>query len=223
MKESIDKLVTLFVETFSDCERFANLARAKEFQIESCKKLQILQEKILEIKKIAIECKNENIANRLLYYQFVTQALLYELKMWIAFKENNPEKAWDFLISSQSYLSGAVRAYEVGDLLDPYIEKLHLLEEFLFPNMMFSSVGIEAQKRVCSICKREYETCSHIKGKPYMGELCHIIIEKCKLEEISIVENPANKHCRMTSIKENGVTRNLMTWEVINENSCLHS
>ncbi|MBK8517630.1 MAG: hypothetical protein IPL55_15500 [Saprospiraceae bacterium] len=50
-----------------------------------------------------------------------------------------------------------------------------------------------------------------------MGELCYVIIEKAELEEVSIVEIPANKHCRILTTKEDGVERDYMTWKEISK------
>ena len=204
-----------FTSVFDDCLRFACMARAKPFQVESCEKLIELTKRISTYKNKAIKNKDEEGANRLLYYQMLAEMLLSEMKMWISFKDNDPEVAWDHLVNSQSSLRAALLAHDVGSRLEPYVEKLDLLEELLFPKMMFFSVGFQPIKKTCSICSSNYDSCEHIKGKPYLGELCHTIIEECEIEEVSVVDVPANKHCRAISIEEDGCKRNIMTWEVI--------
>jgi hypothetical protein len=215
VKNKLKEIDAQFVATFDDCERFACLARGKEFQIESCEKLDALLQTIKDAKRIAIQKKDENAANRLLYYEQLTRTLISELRMWISFKENLPEQAWGHLVNAQTDLKGALMAFDVGDILDPYVEKLSVLEELLFPKMLFASVGIKPKKKTCSICNSDYEGCDHIKGRAYMGQLCTCIIEECELEEVSIVEDPANKHCRIMSITEGNFERNAMTWEII--------
>lgn len=218
MREVLKEIDVKFVEIFNDCERFACLARDKFFQIESCEKLEGFKQEILNKKSIAIQKEDEESANRILYYQLITQTLISELKMWISFKDNQPDKAWEHLVNSQSNLTGALKAFDVSDLLEPYVEKLDQLEQLLFPKMLFASVGFKALKKTCSICNTNYDDCDHIKGRPYLGSLCYVTIEGCELEEVSIVDEPANKHCRMLTIEENGIVRDLMTWIQVEKN-----
>lgn len=44
-----------------------------------------------------------------------------------------------------------------------------------------------------------------------MGEMCCRIITEMDLEEVSLVENPANKHCRTLTIEQNGKKIDIMT------------
>lgn len=48
-----------------------------------------------------------------------------------------------------------------------------------------------------------------------MGELCCRLIVEMDLEEISIVENPANKLCRIISIQRDGKKMGYIDSEVI--------
>ena len=145
-------------------------------------------------------------------------AMINELKMWIALKEDNPNEAWDFLINAQSAVRTAAQAHSIAiDLnAEGYANKLHLLEKLLFPPQMFFSPGLIIEKAECSICGKEYGECEHIVGKAYMGKMCYKIITKIKeMKEVSIVEEPANKHARMLQFTDEGVTRDFMTWRRI--------
>lgn len=52
----------------------------------------------------------------------------------------------------------------------------------------------------CSICNEDYETCGHIVGKAYVGQICHITVRDVrKISEVSIVKEPANKLARSHS------------------------
>src|SRR4030067_956195 len=51
----------------------------------------------------------------------------------------------------------------------------------------------------------------YIKLKPYMGQLCGRIITEAELREVSFVDEPSNKHCRVTSFTEGEVTCNALT------------
>jgi len=72
------------------------------------------------------------------------EAMINELKMWIALKEDNPNEAWDFLINAQSAVRTAIRTHSIAiDLnAEEYMNRLHLLEKLLFPPQIFSSPSI---------------------------------------------------------------------------------
>lgn len=215
MNLPLKEINELFISVCSEVEPFNNLARSTEFQKKSVDKLKVFLRDLGKLKKQAVELKNEEEANRILYYENIIKTLTEELKMWIAFKNNDPQSAWDNLINAQSSLRAALLSIEVGDLLDHYVEKLYQLERHLFPQLLFMSVGAKPIVKSCSICKQDYDHCEHIKGLPYMGELCHVIIEKSELKEVSIVDIPANKHCRILTTVQDGVERDYMTWNEI--------
>jgi hypothetical protein len=120
-------------------------------------------------------------------------------------------------IEAQSNARTALQAHHIAkDLnLEKYTEKLYLLEKLLFPPQMFLSLGLIIKESKCSICGKEYGECKHIVGKAYMGQMCNRIITKSEVKEVSVVEEPANKHARILTVTDNGVTRDLMTWEII--------
>ena len=53
--------------------------------------------------------------------------------------------------------------------------------------------------------------CNHIKGKLYGGELCVRVITEMELEEVSLVDVPANKQCRVLTTAYNGKTVDTLT------------
>jgi hypothetical protein len=138
--------------------------------------------------------------------------------MWIALKNDDFNKAWDYLIEAQSNARTALQAHHIATELnlEKYTEKLYLLEKLLFPPQMFLSQGLIIKESKCSICGKEYGECEHIIGKAYMGQMCNRIITKAELKEVSVVKEPANKHARVLTVTDNGVTRDFMTWKIIN-------
>ena len=51
-----------------------------------------------------------------------------------------------------------------------------------------------------------------------MGELCARIVTKCDVQEVSLVEEPASKHCRLTAVSdEDGVMRDPLSLEQLRE------
>ena len=96
--------------------------------------------------------------------------------------------------------------------MDEYAEKLLLLEKLLFPPQLFLSPSLVVGTVKCSICNEDYETCSHIVGKAYVGQICHVTVRDVrKISEISIVKEPANKLARVSQFTEGGVTRDYLT------------
>ena len=47
-----------------------------------------------------------------------------------------------------------------------------------------------------------------------MGKLCTVTLIPSKVDHVAIVNNPANKRCRIVSVGAEGGMRNRMTWRV---------
>ena len=220
MNKEIELLLKEFNEVIREYGKFCFISRGEEFQQDAVKKLTALKQKASSLKEKAIKLKDEESANCMLSLEDLINAMIDELEMWIALKEDNPNKAWDFLINAQSAVRTSAQAHNIAiDLnAEGYANKLHLLEKFLFPPQMFFSPSFVTEKAECSICGKEYGECEHIVGRAYMGEMCYRIITKIKeVKEVSIVEEPANKHARILTFTNDGVTRDFMTWRIANE------
>ncbi len=216
MNKAVELFLKEFNEVIRECGKFCFMSRGKEFQQEAVKKLTTLKQKATSLKEQMITIKDENSANTMLSLENLIDAMINELEMWIALREDNPNKAWDFLINAQYAIRTAAQAHSIATDLNAegYADKLHLLEKLLFPPQMFFSPSFVIEKAECSICGREYGECEHIVGKAYMGKMCYITIVKIKeVKEVSIVEEPANKHARMLQFTDEGVTRDFMTWK----------
>ena len=55
------------------------------------------------------------------------------------------------------------------------------------------------------------QQCNHIKGKLYNGEMCVRMVTEMELEEVSLVDIPANKQCRVLTTTYNGKTVDSLT------------
>ncbi|WHT39479.1 hypothetical protein QNH98_01890 [Myroides sp. mNGS23_01] len=121
-------------------------------------------------------------------------------------------EAWDNLVRAQviygTVISNSPFQTEENN---HYLNRLERYEKLLFPNLYFQSVGGIIKESHCSICNQKSGKCGHIKGKLYKGEICVRVISDMQLEEVSFVDNPANKHCRLISIEQNGKTVDIMT------------
>jgi hypothetical protein len=89
---------------------------------------------------------------------------------------------------------------------------LSLIEKAVFPKLMFGSPSFTVRSSKCSICGQKYGDCDHIKGRPYIGKFCAEIIEEVdNLREVSVVENPANRHARFISYGEGNSQIDVLT------------
>ena len=209
-QEEFDALIT-------ESKRFCFLCRAKEFQLEKYEALKALKDKAATLKSEMIEGSDEDSANKMLCFEDIIDTFMNELRMWIALKDNCPGPAWDFLVDAQGAIRHALQAHSTANLLEDHAEHLHNLEKLLFPPMLFFSPGLIIKNSECSICGKEYGECNHIKLRAYMGKHCCRIIKDCYAVEVSIVDEPANKHCRIINLTENGIERDVLTWRPIKQ------
>ncbi|MGB8312405.1 MAG: hypothetical protein WCE81_11185 [Halobacteriota archaeon] len=220
----MNKKVTIFKKKFNttvdECRRFCYMTRAKEFQLEALERLNSLKAESIALKEKVIAHKDEDSANAMLSFEEMTNALINELNMWIALKDDNPNLAWDYLVEAQGAARSAMQCHDVASHLGDYVEHLHFLEVLLFPPQHFFSPGIIVKQHVCSICGQDYDDCTHIKGKAYMGKMCVTKInEIVSIEEISFTPDPANKHSRIFTIGDGDVMRDTMTWRIVSDTS----
>lgn len=209
----LDDFIASYDECLFEAEIKCFFVRGIELQEEQIPLLDKLIEENQTLKEQSIKEQNEKKANFLLSLQLVVKAIKNELLFIIALKKDNAAQAWDYLIDAQSLISSSIRYNPFnGDYLLPFAQKLYLYEKTLFPKMVFGSRGCVVGKAECSICHQPYGDCDHIKGHAYMGEVCcEIIHEVISLEEISMVENPADKRCRIISFQENGKEYDVLT------------
>lgn len=198
-----------------DYEEFNYITRDTELQKETCIKLSAFSERLAALKSTALLEEDENAANLILGFECVTQLLQSQITMWILLKAEQPDEAWRYLIDAQRAAGDAVRAHTGFTHLKHYVERLHTIEKLVFPPQVFTSMGIIVRRRICSICGEEYDECTHLVGKPYQGEICHTFIAEIeRIDHLAIVDNPANKNCRLVDFSVPGGKRNRMTWKI---------
>jgi len=211
-----------FLEKFNkaalqEIGKFLYLVRDKHYQKEAIDKLIKFKQQAANLKEKMINEVDEENANILLSIENIAEAMINELKMWIALKEDKVNEAWSYLVDAQSAIRTALQAHEIALRLngEGYANKLHLIEKLIFPPQIFFSPGFVIEESKCSICGKNYEECEHIVGKAYMGKMCYRIITKMKPREVSIVTSPGNKRARILAITEGNITRDYMTWRII--------
>ena len=180
-----------------------------EKQIQS---LTSLISEITETKNEFITQQNEDEANKWLSIEHIGLAILDGLKLFLKLKQNDPNSAWIHLIGAQNYAYSSSAVYELSENIQKHcMFHFHNIEYILFPPQTFLSTSIIVSKSKCSICHKEYSGCEHIGGEPYMGKYCvEIPTDIEKLDSVSIVDNPADKKCRISSYG-NSPTTDTMT------------
>lgn len=212
MNNNLSPFVKEFNQAVDDAEIFLSIVRDSKLQEMTCRTLEDMLPRIAAEKKTAIAQGNENYANLLLGCQCVARMLIAELKMWLLLKQEQPDEAWDELVTAQMSSVDAARAHEAFSHLELRNRRLEAIEHLVFPPQVFLSTGVIVKVQECSICGQEYEDCEHLIGKPYMGEFCHIIACDLEIDHVSIVEHPADKRCRVQQFSVEGGKRNRMTW-----------
>lgn len=207
------EIIEIYNEAMLKSQNIAIFTRNKEIQTDEIEHLKKYDEYLEAVKNDYIKEKNEKVANLILCLQLGSRAVCCELSMLVFLKDNEMEKAWNNLIEAQYLTLNVIRNHPTnGDYLLGYMKRLNEYETLLFPKMMFSSYGGIIKNSECSICGNDYGKCDHLKGKFYMGQMCCRIIKEVDLEEVSTVENPADKRCRVISYSdENGDNIDILT------------
>lgn len=196
---TINEIVIEFNKNIEFAQNKSIFTRGIELQKEEIEFLEKYKNKLSSFKSYFVDKQLEYESNLIFCFEESVRTIQLELTMIVNLKEDKMSIAWDNLVDAQVSASNVVSNHPKGHDLEGYLDKLRSYEIILFPKMMFASIGGIIKKSECSICNDNYGKCNHIKGKVYMGEMCCRIITEMKLEEASIVENPANKHCRVLS------------------------
>jgi hypothetical protein len=210
--ENPNLLINEFNKMASIAQRKAFITVGIEIQKNEIEIIKNYRNDLVELKSKFIEKRLENEANLVYCIEKSLLAVEYELQMLVNIKEDKMSDAWGNLVNAQVIYGTVIRNYPFEiESANGYLKKLYNYEKLLFPKMFFSSVGGIIKKSHCSICNKPYNQCDHIKGKLYNGELCTRVITEMELEEASIVEIPANKHCRILTTSYDGQTVDLLT------------
>lgn len=199
-------------DKLQEAVRCCYVTRARCFQEEAVAQLEELRHEAEALKREMVEQQLEDESNAVLSFTNMTEAIMAELRMWLSLKDEQPNQAWDHLVNAQMAVRDALQAHEVAVCFDSYPNRLALLEHLIFPPQVFMSMGFVVSSEVCSICGSECGQCDHLKGRAYRGEICHGIVREAEIRDISIVEEPGNKHCRVMRFGDDGEMRDIMTW-----------
>src|SRR5438094_14526 len=150
MNEAVESFEAQFFEVFHEASKLGYMARAKELQQEACEKLEQFKNYASHLKQHMIASNDEVSANTMLSFEEAISALISELRMWIALKDDKPDVAWDLLVEAQMAVHTAMQVYPVGPSLEDYSHFLHTAEHVLFPPQRFMSIGAVVLRSSCS-------------------------------------------------------------------------
>lgn len=213
-KQQQDEHIDAANAIFKECSIYISPARDSELQTEVIKKIEAFALHNATMKAAAVESGSEDFANVCLGIESVLMALRAEISMWLLLKQDKPDAAWGELVTAQIAVADAIRADKGFHSLEDAVERLDTLEKVVFPPQIYLSMGTTVGRKICSICGNDYSKCDHISGRPYWGELCRTILTDVVPDHIAIVEEPANKRCRVVYFDDEGGQRNRMTWRI---------
>lgn len=209
----VKEILEEFNQVIAKAENIAIYSRDIELQKKEREKLSKFIKKAEKLIKENKEKYSEPELNLILCLILSAESIDSELSMIICLKNGEMDAAWASLIRAQKLISVVATNHPIsdGNYLQGLLSKLDAFEKLLFPRMMFASTGGIIKKTRCNICGLEYENCEHLKGKMYKGELCVREIHEIDLEEVSLVENPADKLCRQLEVEYNGKMVDILT------------
>lgn len=217
MTESQTEYINAFNAALEHLCVYRYITRNSELQRKASADLEDMLASVTQKKVEAITERDEHFANVLLGCEALLQACDAELKMYLLLKEDRPDEAWTQMVIAQDGLRAAERADEGFSDVRRQIQRLQGIERLLYPPQQFMSTGWIVKGEVCSICGSDYEECEHIKGRPYMGQFCAVQLDPLEVDHVSLVDEPASKHCRVTHIGPSGNRTNCLTLVVERE------
>lgn len=210
------------IKTLEQKMKYLFIARDKAILDEQIKILEDIVHDIEKTKNKFIARQDEDNANKWLSMEEAASSILNGLIMFTKLKENNPESAWNYLISAQNHAYWSSNAYELPNttIQRDCSNHFYNVERVLFPPQVFLSMGMIVAESICTICQKQTSECEHICGEVYMGKMCGQTYTKIEsVEEVSMVNDPADKRCRVTRYQKNSMNINTMTLisEPVNE------
>jgi hypothetical protein len=214
VKVSLSQIIDHFNSGIKEAENFCCPARSSSLQREQCLALDLLLHNATLNKHRAANRGDENCANFFLGFECAIGAVRAQLMMWILLKQDRPDEAWGQLVAAQMGSLDATRAHMSFAHCERNLKDLEELEDKIFPPQVFMSAGFVADRLDCSICGGRYGKCGHLRGKPYMGEFCEVVHRNIRGDHAAITETPADKRCRVVSVKTKDGHRNKLSWEI---------
>ncbi|MDD4576813.1 MAG: SEC-C metal-binding domain-containing protein [Bacteroidales bacterium] len=180
-EEIVDKLNNIHLQNFS---------------------LEDFEEQIQILKLDFVKNGNQQQAKLLWIYQTIIEIHKLYVNAFNLLKGKSYYQAWCQLERIEITLHSLKKhfSYDKKQYFLWHIEKSVKNLQVIYPYRLFASSEILKKKKKCSVCDKEISirnSCGHIVGEIYNGEMCHRIVTEAEILGISLVENPGNKYSVM--------------------------
>ena len=161
-----------------------------------------ISEKItLTIESKKKEILSENELNDFYLLRSFSLMIHAYIQFWDLVKQHKFESSWVALQDACDFLR-VVKNFSLHPSVFMGLFEDQLVEiENLYPYSVFFSTGMVFDKSKCSICGYDPKSnsCLHLKGELYSGELAVEIIENIlTFDHVAMVEHPKDKRCVIT-------------------------
>jgi hypothetical protein len=195
----IDALIEEYREGVRQVFRCLCAATALSVLQQQTQELEELQAKLRIGKIAANQNAADGLANEMLGRECLVGAMVHEAKMWIALREGRAHDAWDAFVDAEEHLCVAMRTPISSEFVHLYSGRFERLQAVLFPDMVFVSCGYNHDGGRCTICGATLQSCPHVKGRIYAGQVCaECDMTRFDLDHVAIVAHPMSKHCYIT-------------------------
>lgn len=180
----------------SEIEKKLALIHTQQYSLED------FDSELQKIKEKYINADKQAEAKQIWIYQTIIEIHKLYLNAFNLLKNKKYYEGWCQLERIEITISSLKRHFQYDKkeyrLWD--IEKQVKNLQVIFPYRLFASSEILKKKKKCSVCDKEISirnTCGHIVGEIYNGEMCHRIVTEADILGISLVQNPGNKYSVM--------------------------
>lgn len=190
---------SIVLAVLGKARRVSHASVAASVREESARELAQLGQNLANAKSSAVTSRDEDLANCILAAQLAVAGAQSELEMWRALENVQPGDAWSLLVEAQNQAACAARIDRQSQGYWRDVNHRLGMQLVLFPDQTYMSAGMIVHEAECSICGANYDECEHVKGRAYAGEMCARTIKRADLLEVSVVFEPSDKRCRVTS------------------------
>lgn len=155
---------------------------------------------ILKRKKAeAVKLSDEPLAKEIWILEQVCKIQQRYLEAFNKIKQRDFYNAWCLLEKAEIGLLFLKKHFSINE--NPYqlkfINDVIRKYQSIYPYRLFFSTELIEKEKECSICGKVYklrDSCGHITGEIYNGELCLWKVTKSELVGVAVVENPVHKY-----------------------------
>lgn len=147
----------------------------------------------------AVSAENEPLAKEIWILEQIIDIQKNYLEAFKNIKEKKFYDGWRLLEKAEIDIMFLKKHFSmVGEPYNlSFIDKAIVKFQSIYPYRFFFSTELIEREKECSICGLKYKlrnSCGHVTGQIYNGELCLWKVTKFDLVGVAIVENPVHKY-----------------------------